>query len=329
MEETWELAVVSKEKDSAEITLSTDGFGFKTDGEASQRLAHAALDFLSPLTDGAGFLGTKLRGYRMAAALKATVRAKQICDDNNLNINPVDPKFMLQWIEGASMEDANDGEDLSELWANLLVSAATMHNDNEIFFVDFIKKMQRRHVELLAKISDKEMPKIWAMSYGKREIQNKDLLGNAFHKSLNFHVNNTVKSLEKIYPNFGKQIEKKRTNTKFLKMFFARFSKDVFDSRGILVSSYWVQINGPEKNKQFFGDGDDGGKLKKNFDFKIKKKNLCKNYKDIFPSLSAINLIEHNRYTAELFNNTVVVVINYICPTQFGWEFIEACGRSK
>jgi len=110
-------------KKGTEISIGKDGFSFKTDGEASERLANAALDFLSPITEGAGFLGTKLRGYRMETALMAILRAKKICEENDLSINPVPPKFLLQWVEGSSMEDIDRDDNLSELWARLLANA--------------------------------------------------------------------------------------------------------------------------------------------------------------------------------------------------------------
>lgn len=149
MEEARELTALVMGDKGTEISIGKDGFSFKTDGEASQRLANAALDFLSPITEGAGFLGTKLRGYRMEAALKSTVRAKEICDNNGININPVPPKFLLQWVEGASMEDIDDPQNLSELWAQLLASAAKETSANHTIFVDILKKLSRDHIDYL------------------------------------------------------------------------------------------------------------------------------------------------------------------------------------
>ncbi len=133
-----------------EISLGKDGFSFKTDGEASQRLANAALDFLSPITEGAGFLGTKLRGYRMEAALEATIRAKAICKENNLSINPVPPKFLLQWVEGASMEDIEGEDNLVELWARVLCAEVTTGDPNALIFVDILRKIHKEHAEYLS-----------------------------------------------------------------------------------------------------------------------------------------------------------------------------------
>lgn len=133
-----------------EISIGKGGFSFKTDGEASERLANAALDFLSPLTEGAGFLGTKLRGYRMEAALNATLKAKQICEENNLKIKPVQPKFLLQWIEGASLEDIESEENLSEIWAELLVSASQKNTNNHLIYIDILKKLSSEHLDHLS-----------------------------------------------------------------------------------------------------------------------------------------------------------------------------------
>ena len=137
-----------------EISLGKDGFSFKTDGEASQRLANAALDFLSPITEGAGLLGTKLRGYRMEAALQSTVRAKKICEENCLAINPVPPKFLLQWVEGASLEDTSDVQNLSEMWAQLLANAATVLNKdpNLSIYVGILKKLNAPHLNFFSSL---------------------------------------------------------------------------------------------------------------------------------------------------------------------------------
>lgn len=140
-------------KKGTEITVGKEGFSFKTDGEASERLANAALDFLSPVTEGAGFLGTKLRGYRMEAALKATIRAKQICEENNLPINPVPPKFLLQWVEGASIENPED-ETLINLWSNLLASESSNPSTGNLTFIRIIKELTREEAKCLVELAN-------------------------------------------------------------------------------------------------------------------------------------------------------------------------------
>ena len=141
MEETWELAALDMAGKGTKISIGKDGFSFETDSEASERLANAALDFLSPISEGAGFLGTKLRGYRMEAALKAMLRAKQICDENDLKIKPIPPKFLLQWVEGASLEDVENESSLTELWAKILVSVSQNTAQNHLTMISILKKM--------------------------------------------------------------------------------------------------------------------------------------------------------------------------------------------
>jgi len=161
VEDPRELAALVMSNKGTEISISKDGFGFKTDGEASERLANAVLDFLSPISEGAGFIGTKLRGYRMEAALKATVRAKEICEANNLPINPVPPKFLLQWIEGASLEDINDDDNLIDAWSNLLVSNSSSLNKNSILFCDLLKKIDSSHAKYLFELTRNMPSKVW------------------------------------------------------------------------------------------------------------------------------------------------------------------------
>ena len=149
MEETWELATLVMSQNGTEISVNKDGFSIKTDGDASDRLANAALDFLSPITETTGLLGTLVRGVRVNAALKATLRAKKICEENGVDIKAVSPKLFMPWLEGASLEDINDDYSLTEQWAYLLANAAANERKILILFAGFLKSIGHQEVKLL------------------------------------------------------------------------------------------------------------------------------------------------------------------------------------
>ena len=137
------------EKTTTEISIGKDSVSLKTDGSAADRLAHAALDFLSPATEVFGYLGTVVRGRRIEAGLKATLRAKKICDDNGIEIQTVSSKLFLPWLEGASLENPNDENSLTEMWAYLLANAAVKEQKILLLFSECLRKIGHQEVVLL------------------------------------------------------------------------------------------------------------------------------------------------------------------------------------
>ena len=282
-------------KKGTEISIGKDGFSFKTDGEASERLANAALDFLSPITEGAGFLGTKLRGYRMEAALEAILRAKKICEENNLAINPVPPKSLLQWVEGASMEDVESESSLSDLWASLLVSEANQSEPNTLIYIDILKKLNRTHVQFLHNLLGKKFP------YG---------VGNP---SIQFGVRNIDYLLSEPF-----RVGPTVTFSKFPEI---EMKKQIDEANSTPGVELLVVSNG----------GITDGTLYSDFSFEwIREEDAdCEGDRPdlIFNSLAALNLIENPSGEVEILSGMFLNYVAYIL-TPLGWDFLRACSKN-
>lgn len=300
MEKAWEFAALAMSEKGTEISVTKDGFSFRTDGEASQRLANVALDFLSPITEGAGFLGTKLRGYRMESALKATIKAKEICEKNNLSINPVSPKFFLQWVEGASMEDVEDEKNLSNLWAQLLVSTSQNKSPNSAMYVDVLKRFSHEHVKFLESI----------MKGGSFES-----FRYVAHETSSSYVTDLLTTDKYNHMIGGVEPLKLDGNRHELaKQIKDRVEKVLFRP-GIGVS--YLDFFGLEKTKETVileGEKDD----------------FMDDKSDIYvPALVASGMLREQDIDRSVFNNTYEFSTSYVYLTQFGCELIGACLEVK
>lgn len=89
--------------------------------ETTDKAVTAVLDAVSPFTEGLGALGDRIRFFRERSVIKAGQRAKELVDGGD--IAPVPPKVLVPWIEGASLEDADD-DMMIEMWARLLASSS-------------------------------------------------------------------------------------------------------------------------------------------------------------------------------------------------------------
>jgi hypothetical protein len=86
------------------------------------RVVDAVLDTFSPVTKGLGAVGDSIDLYRQRikiykeAAVTATLkRVKQIASKENIRLELPPPKFMVPYLESASLEDEDDVS-LREKW---------------------------------------------------------------------------------------------------------------------------------------------------------------------------------------------------------------------
>ncbi|WP_427452723.1 Abi-alpha family protein [Litorimonas sp. WD9-15] len=299
MEETWELAALAMTNNATEISIGKEGFSFKTDSEAGARLANAALDFLSPITEGAGFLGTKLRGFRMEAALNALLKAKKICDENSLSINPIPPKFLLQWVEGASLE-ADIEDNLSELWAKLLVDASQNNPSQNLIFIDILKKLSRSHVEYLQYLSGSgvydDAPFIFRPYDVSRAINDGRVIQNAM---------GSIPREE-----WGKYIiSDKDFLSSALEAIKDFFAEDGVEFRGLLSKQLKTRITDPDY-----------------FDTKIYSIEKEKFFSDeVLEGLEALGLIKFMEINELRVHDRHSFFVEYVLLTNFGVTFIKSC----
>lgn len=145
--------MIDKATDETSLEISETGAKFSTKGSAGARAAHSLIDMVSPFTEGGGAIGDVIRYFRQDMAIRATQRSLQIAETLNIPIKPVPAKFLVDWVEKASLEDPEDNS-LTELWAGLLVSAGNQISPAHYQFKRIVSEMTPAHIELLSIICD-------------------------------------------------------------------------------------------------------------------------------------------------------------------------------
>jgi Abortive infection alpha len=114
------------------------------------------LDLISPLTERAGLKGDQLRLKRdilrlhreeTLSRIASSIRAK---GPINLGKSKVPNKFIVNFLERASLEDPDD--ELVEFWSNLLISAAEDYNPYHIHFINIISQLSSKQAKLVESI---------------------------------------------------------------------------------------------------------------------------------------------------------------------------------
>ena len=108
----------------------------------------AISDLVSPFSQGLGLLGDHVRIYRERSVANALEKAKEISEKRKVPIEPINPKNLIPWMENASLEDG-EAEDLSEIWARLLLSGGKEFDVELAMFTDSLKRMSKTSFDLL------------------------------------------------------------------------------------------------------------------------------------------------------------------------------------
>ena len=119
-------------------------------GEGADQISKALADLISPITEGAGYFGDKVRVYRQIAAIKALKQVHKLAQEHGLELKPVPPKILIPWLEKASLEETDSP--LIEWWANLLVSAADPKFETKPYFSDLVSKITPDEANLLERL---------------------------------------------------------------------------------------------------------------------------------------------------------------------------------
>ena len=148
MEEAWELAALMNGKD--EIELSTDGKSFTVRGKGDfvSRWGNGLADLFKRFGQHYGEKGDAvehdrnmkrmIRVYNEEALKQALIMSLKKMDQIGVIPQPVSPKYLAQWGEAASLEDLEDDENLSDIWANLLVTSSIGKTENGLLFLDTV-----------------------------------------------------------------------------------------------------------------------------------------------------------------------------------------------
>ncbi|NGO50980.1 Abi-alpha family protein [Allomesorhizobium camelthorni] len=138
--------------DGAENSVSVKGDAglveLRASGEGASRITNAIADLLSPFSEAGGVVGDHIRFFRQSSALRAIARAREIAVERGLELRPVPPKFLLQWVEKASLEDESE-DNLTEQWAELLASASANYKSAHVAYADLLGQIDKKDAELL------------------------------------------------------------------------------------------------------------------------------------------------------------------------------------
>ena len=126
--------------DKIKLELGPKGGSLEVIGHAAGRLTHQLADLLSPLTEGVGLVGDQIRLFRQRAVVAALERAHEIARERGTKLKSIPPKFLVEWMESASLENEEEVE-LRDWWAKLLVSASEDYKSAHIAYVDLLKKL--------------------------------------------------------------------------------------------------------------------------------------------------------------------------------------------
>jgi hypothetical protein len=115
---------------------------------------------LTPLVGGAskelsGYLADHIRFLRWKSAVRILERAKEFCGKRKLDPKSVPIKFIVPFLESASLEDVDQDETLSKMWSALFISAATAYQARHAVYVDVLKKLSVSDAEFVASLYEK------------------------------------------------------------------------------------------------------------------------------------------------------------------------------
>lgn len=116
-------------------------------------------------------LGVSLSVYASDRVRKIFSRAEQKVDDVSL-INELPAGYLYKLVQSASFSE--DSEDITEMWANLLIESAKQFERKHVTYVDIIDKLGHDEADLLDKIVGKKVP----------EFLNKKVYNTEPHKNL-------------------------------------------------------------------------------------------------------------------------------------------------
>lgn len=130
-------------------------------GRSVARVGEAIADLISPFSQGFGLVGDHIRIYRERSVASVLRRASEIAQERNEEIAPVNPKNLLPLIENASLE-SDEGNEITELWARLLLTGSAEFDAELAVFSDVLKRVGKAEASLLKGLveSDRRFPKI-------------------------------------------------------------------------------------------------------------------------------------------------------------------------
>jgi hypothetical protein len=124
--------------------------------DVTRARAGAWLDLISPLTEWAALKGDEIRHKRDQLRIQREDVLSKIVGDaankigHSAQASPIPNKFLVPFLEKASLEDQNS--DVTKLWSQLLVSAATEFNPVHMRVIEILSQIGPNEAAYLRKL---------------------------------------------------------------------------------------------------------------------------------------------------------------------------------
>jgi hypothetical protein len=129
--------------------------------ESVGRTLDALVDIIRPFTEARGLKADNIRLQRAEIAYKIAKLARDAAEAEHLELKPPPTKFMVPFLERASLEDKD--EELHSRWAALLLAASTHFEARQLTFIDIMSRVSSEELSLLEEIclSQKTFPETY------------------------------------------------------------------------------------------------------------------------------------------------------------------------
>lgn len=138
-----------------EIEVSATRLKAKLPSAQASAIGHQLTNLISPLVESLGLVGDYIRFFRQRATIRAIKRVRDLADENDVPLTPIEPKFLIPWVEAVSLEEDNVDSPLTDMWARLLLNRSVRSNSARPIFIDVLKKMENPEAIALLDIGSK------------------------------------------------------------------------------------------------------------------------------------------------------------------------------
>lgn len=99
-----------------------------------------------------GMIGDQLRFQRWKNATRILDRAKEFCAKNKIPTKAVPVKFIIPFLDAASLEDAPRNDRIGDFWASLLSSNVTNFDAKSYIFIEKLRALSSKEAKELSKL---------------------------------------------------------------------------------------------------------------------------------------------------------------------------------
>src|SRR5258707_10557967 len=122
--------------------------------EATKALSKA----LTPFVGGVGkelseYLADQIRFLRWKSAIRIVERAKEFCIGKRISPHTIPIKFIVPFMEAASLENVEGDPTVTDMWASLFAASVTRYQARHAVYVDILKKLSSADARFVKNLS--------------------------------------------------------------------------------------------------------------------------------------------------------------------------------